>query len=179
MSQVQETSTLRSSTTVNESEEFNEIGSDDPYDSSFEDEKRVATETSITSTMSSTDNEPEYGEINTETFIELETETTSMTSKSNIPTENPIIYHTTGQNVVNDAENSSGTLHMQAKETMVLEMTSLPPKVISIPELPSLKEDAILIDGLSNLKELQNTRASLINIITPQKENTVEKEKFE
>ena len=179
MSQVQETSTLRSSTTVNESEEFNEIGSDDPYDSSFGDEKRVATEISITSTMNSTDNEPEYGEINTETFIELETETTSMTSKSNIPTENPIIYHTTGQNVVNDAENSSGTLHMQAKETMVLEMTSLPPKVISIQDLPSLKEDAILLDGLSNLKELQNTRASLINIITPQKENAVEKYEFE
>ena len=118
---------MRSSTTVNESEEFNEIGSDDPYDSSFGNEQTVATETSITSTMNSTDNEPEYGEINTETFIELETETTSMISKSNIPSENPIIHHTTGQNVLDEADNSSGTLHMQAKDSMVLEMTSLPP----------------------------------------------------
>ena len=179
MNQVKETSTLRSSTTVNESEEFNEFGSDDPYDSSFGDEKRVATEIPITSTMNSTDNEPEYGEINTETFIELETETTSMTSKSDIPTENPIIYHTTGHNVLDDAENSSDTLQMHAKEIMVLEMTSLPPKAISITELPSLKEDAILLDGKSDSKELQNTRASLINIITPQKQNTVEKYEFE
>ena len=94
-----------------------------------------------------------------------------MTSKLDIPTENPIINHTTGQNVLKDAENSSGTLHAKAKETMVLEMTSLPPKATSI---TSLKEDAILLDGLSDLKELQNTRASLINIITPQKQNAID-----
>ena len=169
---------MRSSTTVNEYEEFNEIGSDDPYDTSFGNEKRVATETSITSTMNSTDNEPENGEINTETFIELETERTSTTSKSDISTENPIVYHTTGHNVFDDAENSSDTLQMQEKETMGLEMTSLPPKAISITDLPSLKEDAILLDDLSDLKELQNTRASLINIITPQKKNVVEKYDF-
>ena len=47
--------------------------------------------------------------------------------------------------VLDDAENSSVTLHMQATETMVLGMTSLPPKAISITELPSLKDDAILV----------------------------------